>query len=812
MTTPQVLPVTALIDDVIRLLPSAPVVLEAPPGAGKSTALPLALMQSELFQQQRILLLQPRRMAALSIAHFLAEQLGEAVGESVGYHIRGEAKFNAQTRLLVVTEGMFTQYIQRDPELLGTGLIIFDEFHERNLATDLGLAMALESASLRDDLRLLIMSATLPAQTIANWLGDAHVLQSEGRQYPINIQYQPVPANQTWLQAMPAVIREAMRLASKGVLVFVPGKREIDQLSAMFEGNSEWLVMPLHRQIPLAQQKQVLDERDTRRRLVISTNIAETSVTIPNIDVVVDSGRERQAQFYPQHGITKLVTSRISKASATQRAGRAGRLGPGHCFRLWAQADEHGLRDYQAPELETADLTSFLLECRRWGSSPEQLKFFSLPNRGNLAQANSVLKALELCNEQGMLTALGHQVADLGTEPRLATLLVRAKTTSATHAATAAWLVAQLEHNVEANQFPLPVERLTQTMRQRYQYWCKQLELTQPRVDASLCSEVLLWGFPDRVAKLRANSDRYLLSNGAGAMLHQQDTRSRDDWLLVLDMTLSEHHRDAIIRTAIPLNNTDLEHPAIIRERRVEVRWQGPQQRLQALEVDAIGAIVLREIPQPDKISSEQRLHALGNYVKAQMRERGLELFQLSPATQQWLARVRLYEKLQQPTEWPSIAIEVLVDSIEQWAEPYWQSIDSLSKLHAWDPLPALQARLTFQQQQQLDEACPAALAIPSGRLVAIDYCAEKPKLSAKLQELFGEPVSPTICNGRQSITIDLLSPAGRLLQRTADLASFWKNAYQHVKKEMKGRYPKHPWPDDPLQAQATHKTKRQLK
>lgn len=811
MTTPQVLPVTALIDDVIRLLPSAPVVLEAPPGAGKSTALPLALMQSEQLQGQRILLLQPRRMAALSIAHFLADQLGEAVGDSVGYHIRGEAKFHANTRLLVITEGMFTQYIQRDPELTGTGIVIFDEFHERNLATDLGLAMALESFHLRTDLRLLIMSATLPAQTIANWLGDAHVLQSAGRQYPIHIQHRPVPANEDWLQALPRVVREAMTLANKGVLVFVPGKREIDRLYEVFSAETDWQVMPLHRQIPLAQQKQVLNANDSRKRLVISTNIAETSVTIPNIDVVVDSGRERQAQFYPQHGITKLITSRISKASATQRAGRAGRTGPGHCLRLWAAADEHGLRDYQAPELETSDLTSFLLECRRWGSSPEQLQFFSAPNRGNLAQATTLLKTLELCNEQGSLTTLGHQVAELGTEPRLATILTRAKLTSPTHLATAAWLVAQLELNVESSQFPLALERLTPLLRQRYRYWCQQFALAQPQVNPNLASEVLLWGFADRVAKRRASSDRYLLSNGAGAMFHQQDTRTRDEWLLVVEMTLSEQQRDAIIRAVVPLSDAELNHPAIQREQRLEVRWQGPNQRLQAIAVDAIGAIIVREMSKPDKVTAEQRLHALSGYVKAQLLEQGLNLFKLNHEAQQWLARVNLYQMLQQPSDWPQFDCESLAHEIAQWAEPYWQSIESLSQLHAWNPLPALQARLTYQQQQQLDEACPVAIQIPSGRSVRIDYCAEKPTLSAKLQELFGEPVSPTICYGKQSITIDLLSPAGRLLQRTADLASFWENAYQHVKKEMKGRYPKHPWPDDPLQAQATHKTKRQL-
>lgn len=814
MTTEQVLPVTALIDDVIAWLPQAPVVLEAPPGAGKSTALPLALLKAPQFSQQRIVLLQPRRLAAISIAHYLSEQLGQNVGETVGYHIRGAAKYSAKTRLLILTEGMFTQYIQRDPELADVGVVIFDEFHERNLASDLGLAMALEARSLRDNLALLIMSATLPAQQIADWLGHAHVLSSHGRQFPVDVSYHPPSAGEAWLQAMPSVIRQAMQQAQQGVLVFVPGQREIEWLVTQFAATPDWQVSPLHRQVPPAQQRELFTpttSANAPKRLVIATNIAETSVTIPNIDVVVDSGRERQAQFYPQHGITRLVTRRITKASAAQRAGRAGRLGPGRCLRVWSQNDQHGLRDYQVPELETADLTGFLLECRKWGAEPSQLQFLTPPQQAHLSAAHALLERLDICQPSGMLTVLGRELSQYPTEPRLARMLAAVAEQSEQHKATAAWLVAQLEQPPPVEQFPQPVARLSAVAKQRWQFWCKQLHTSTTAVKPELVAELLLWAFPDRIAQRRADTDRYLLSYGGGATFHREDTRPRTHWLLAVDMRLSEHQADAIIGMAIPLSDADLDHPAVTVEQRTEVRWHGPQQRLQAVNVTALGAIQLRQTPVTKGVSTEQRLQALSQYVAEQLRGNGLSWFELSAANKQWLSRYQLYAQHEADADWPAIDVKTLIESLDQWAAPYWQTIDSLNALRQWDVVAALQARLSYAQQQALAHACPTQLTVPSGRQVAIDYCAAQPTIAVKLQEMFGEPVSPSICHNRVILTIDLLSPAGRLLQRTGDLASFWNNAYEHVKKEMKGRYPKHPWPDDPRQAQATHKTKRHL-
>lgn len=812
MTTPQALPVTALIHDVLRLLPSAPVVLEAPPGAGKSTALPMALLQSSQFTERQIYLLQPRRIAALSIARFLAEQLGEAVGETVGYHIRGDAKYSSHTRLLILTEGMFTQYIQRDPELANVGLVIFDEFHERNLATDLGLAMALESASMRSDLGLLVMSATLPAAEIAAWLGTAHVLTTTGRQHPITVHYRPCKANQSWLSAVPAVIREAMNVAKLGVLVFVPGRREIDDLCDQFAHNPEWDVIPLHRHVPQTIQQQALLATPKRRRLVIATNIAETSMTIAGIDVVVDSGRERQALFYPQHGVTKLVTRRISLASAVQRAGRAGRLQPGHCFKLWSKADEHGLRQYHAAEIETADLTGFLLECLRWGATPTQLQFFTPPNRGHLEYAEQLLKQLGCYSASGGLSALGQRIAALGTEPRLGAILIHAQQQSARHTATAAWLVAQLEYQVPARQFPLTLKQMPEPMLRRYRHWCRILKVEATCTpQEEFIAEVLLWGFADRIAQRRGNTERYLLSNGAGAMLHETDLRTREPWLLVVEMTRTEHISDGIIQIAWPLCARDLNHPAVPRQQQTLVRWHGPHQRLRTVVADCIGAIVVQERQQHEGITAEDRRQALTQYLQEQLQQHGWQALKLPPQTQQWLARMTLFEEMLADDAWPSFALSTLIEQLAEWAAPYWSHIDSLAQLQSWDPLSALTARLTFQQLQQFEQQCPSRYRVPSGRELMIDYLQQPPIVAAKLQELFGTPVSPTVCAGKVNLTLDLLSPAGRLLQRTADLASFWKTAYPSVKKEMKGRYPKHPWPDNPEQAEPTTKVKRQL-
>lgn len=810
------LPITALLPEIIALLPGQKVVLQAPPGAGKSTALPLALLAAEEWQQQQIILLQPRRLAAISIAHYLARQLGEQVGEQVGYHVRGEQRSSAATRLLIVTEGTFTQYLQQDPELNGVGLVLFDEFHERNLFSDLGLAMLLEALPLRPDLGLLIMSATLPAEQIAAWLGDAKVLQSAGRQHPITYHYRPLPPRSDWLQHTATVVREAVQLAEHGVLVFLPGWREIQRLAEGLALGEGIQVQPLHRQLALAEQQAALRPVPAgEKKVVLATNIAETSVTIPGIDVVVDSGRERRATFYPRHGLTRLATERISKAAATQRAGRAGRLGPGHCLRIWAEGETQGLRDYDAPALETEDLAGIVLEAKRWGSDVGELQFLSPPNEVHLEVGEQLLQKLGIVDDRGVLTSIGQQVAAQGTEPRLARIAVAATSQAEPMRAEAALLLAQLEYPTSSAHFPVPAQKLSKPARQRWQWWLRKLKVAEPVQELSSAAviELALWGFPDRVAQRRTardNDKNYFVAYGGGAQFHEQDTRGGDALLLILSMRLSERNADAIIDDVVPLSNADLAHPALAITWQTELAWQGPQQRLQALERQRLGALVLAERPAQQQPTVAERVHLLVALVQEQ-RELLQELLQ-EPKTQQFLARVRLAQQhLPANEQWPEFSEAALIQQLESWAGPYWHAIQSLAQLRKWSPLAALQARLDYGQQQRLAQLCPTHWQAPSGLQHKINYQGDAPAVALKLQEVFGEPVSPKLCQGQVTLVLELLSPAQRPLQRTADLASFWQNAYQQVKKEMKGRYPKHPWPDDPLQAQATQKTKRMI-
>ncbi|RUO63451.1 ATP-dependent helicase HrpB [Pseudidiomarina planktonica] len=823
----QELPVTALLADVEAKLTTGRVVLEAPPGAGKSTALPLSLLFSELLAGQRIIMLQPRRVAALSIANYLAQQLGEQVGQTVGYHIRGNRNYHTNTRLLIVTEGIFTRMIQADPELAGIGLVIFDEFHERHLHSDLGLATALEATGLNPQLRLLIMSATIPAQVIANWLGDAAVLSSAGRQYPVQIEYRPAARQQTWQQALPGVVTEALQNARAGVLVFLPGVKEIRQLAQSLQLPADITLYELHGQVSLQAQQQAVGANPNQgRKLVLATNIAETSLTLSGIDVVVDSGRVRQAHFYPQHGITRLLTRRISRAAAEQRAGRAGRTSAGRCYRVWAASDQHGLADYAPAEIATQDLSQLLLECKIWGAEPQQMQFLTPPNAAHLTVGAELLESLGVLNSNGAVTAKGQQVVEFSGDARLACMALWAQQQGPEVCAEAALVAAVLENPPQQSEIDLQTlleqtlsavqtkgrlpEGLPNNWQQRLRWWQQRLANADLPTGFQHLAELLLWAYPDRIAARRSGDQRYKLAYGGGAVLPDNAVGSMPELLVVPVLTLQENAADAVIRWAVPITAEQLQHPQVQLKRELLAQWGGPQQRLQQVEVERVGALILSQREQPGSISADQRLQALIDYV----RNHGLQVLAMNTKTEQLLARLAyLYEHLPaaQQGHWPDFSEGSLLLELDAWASGYWQSITSLKQLGQWSPEKALLARLSYAQQQELERQCPPAWQAPSGRQVSIDYTAEQPTVAVKLQEAFGEPVSPKIVYDKVILTLDLLSPAGRLLQRTRDLASFWQNAYQDVKKEMKGRYPKHPWPDDPSTAQATAKTKRQL-
>ncbi|HET8816281.1 MAG TPA: ATP-dependent helicase HrpB, partial [Pseudidiomarina sp.] len=813
MNTNATLPIAALLPSILEKLaaPAARLVIEAPPGAGKSTLLPLALLK-HLHASKKIILLQPRRLAVLSIAHYLAGQLGETVGQQVGYQIRGDSRTSATTRLVVMTEGLFVQQLQNDPELATVGLVIFDEFHERNAAGDLALAMLQDTLSLRTDLSVVVMSATIPAAAIATWLETDAMIRSEGRQFPITIEHRPVRPDQHYQQALIPVIHEAIERAQHGVLVFVPGSAEIDRVLAGLPVRDDVEYLPLHGQLQREEQERVLRPA-AKKRVIIATNIAETSVTLPGIDVVVDSGRERSAHFYPQHGISRLLTKRISKASATQRAGRAGRLGPGVCFRLWAAQDEHGMRDYNPAEIEIADLTQFVLECKRWGSEPAQMRFLTSPNYTHIDVCESLLidwGALTRHGTSTHVTASGKALGQLGTDIRYGLMIRAAAAGSTAMQSLAALVVAQLEQPARGHrqQFPLPPAKLQGLARQRWHHWQQHFKLSadaaQHAWQSANQAELLLYGFADRIAQRRGSSDRYVLVYGGGARMHEAADSARTDYLLALDLSFSEHSADAILRTVIPLVESDLEHPAVHIEERIYAGFFGPQQRLQQRRQWRLGAIVLKEQELPGSISSEQRIAALVVACQEQPARTLDDLpFHWTTASRQWLARLALLREVAPDLDLPHLQAAVLQRELTTWAAPYWSSLQTLNDLQRWDPLSALKQQLPYTHQQLLEQECPAVWQAPSGRTHAIDYTADQPTVAVKLQEVFGEPVSPRVARQQVTLTLDLLSPAGRLLQRTRDLASFWQNAYQEVKKEMKGRYPKHPWPDNPVQAVA---------
>ncbi|MCH8502393.1 MAG: ATP-dependent helicase HrpB [Aliidiomarina sp.] len=808
------------------------VVLQAPPGAGKSTLLPLYLLANnqafKATQAEQIILVQPRRVAALNIAYYLAEQLGESVGERVGYWVRQERKVSSRTQLLIVTDGMFTRLIQSDPELKGVRTVIFDEFHERNLHADLGLALALESRDLRPDLQLLIMSATLPAEALGQWLRRAGqqvaTFTTESRQFPIQLHYRPPTQLHRWQQVLPAVVREAIDVAEYGILVFLPGQREIRRLASELQGHSGIILMQLHGGLPLKEQRQVLQpltsaqQQQGLRKVVLATNLAETSVTIPDIDVVVDSGRERQASFHPRYGLTQLTTRLISQASAEQRAGRAGRVRAGQCFRLWSESVQHGLAAYSTAAIETEDLSELLLEVIAWGTQPEHLLWFTPPAKTALAAARQKLQAAELLDEHNQLTTLGRQVQQWGTELSAATALALAAQQEAPlWRQVAALLAAYLEEAGQEQHTDL-LARLEQILKnrgsqgdrrlyERYQYWCKKLQVATIDAvpDREILSELLLAALPLRLAQ-RQSGQRYLIASGTAARL-QDDTMGAAEWIVASQMTLQEDDSDALIWQSLALS-ADFMQGWLQQHAKTKFswEWQGKQGHFVELEEQRIGQLVVSSRPTGRAPDRERQTAALLAVIKG----RGDALF-ASESTQQWLARIRLVADLlgSDSAQWLT---ENLLDELEHWAAPYVSLISTRSEAEKWEPLPALQAQLAYAQRQQLDTLLPERWLAPSERQHRVYYHSDGTvSIALKLQEVFGLTASPRFANGRITPVFELLSPAARPLHKTHDLASFWRDAYVQVRKEMRGRYPKHPWPEAPWDAQATHLTKRAL-
>jgi len=804
------LPVAAVLPELLSALAHAPqVLLNAPTGAGKSTWLPLRIL-AEGNIAGRILLLEPRRLAARNVAQRLAELLGEKPGETVGYRMRGETCVGAATRLEVVTEGILTRMIQRDPELAGVGLVILDEFHERSLEADLALALLLDvQQGLRDDLKLLIMSATLDNDRLQRLLPHAPVVASEGRAYPVDRLYQPLPSHVRFDEAVAAATAELLRAERGSLLLFLPGVGEIqrvqDQLAQRV--GSDVLLCPLYGALPLSEQrKAILPAPEGSRKVVLATNIAETSLTIEGIRLVIDSAQERVARFDPRTGLTRLVTQRVSQASMTQRAGRAGRLEPGICLHLLAKEQAERATAQSEPEILQSDLSAMLLELVQWGCrDPAQLCWLDMPPAVNLAAAETLLVQLGAL-ENRQLTARGQKMARLGVTPRLSAMLVSAET--ADESATAAKLAAILEEPPRGGSVDLGVafSRSQPHWQRRSRQLLKRLNGGEGREDSDLIPTLLARGFADRIARRRGQEGRYQLANGMGAMLDVDDAMGRHEWLIAPLLLQGSQQPDARILQAVAVNLESLITAAPwLLHNADTVEWDDAHGTLKALRRSQIGQLTVsvRPLAKP----SETELHqAMLNGI----RDKGLQVLNWTPAAEQLRLRLHCAAQWLPEYAWPAVDDASLLATLELWLLPDMQGVHSLRALKALDLIHALNHLLPWPLRQRLDSALPGHYTVPTGSQIAIRYHAENPPvLAVRMQEMFGEAATPVIAEGRMPLVLELLSPAQRPLQITRDLSAFWAGAYREVQKEMKGRYPKHVWPDDPANTAPTRRVKK---
>lgn len=804
------LPVAAVLTELLNALQQAPqVLLNAPTGAGKSTWLPLQILASGQIEG-RIILLEPRRLAARNVAQRLAELLDEKPGATVGYRMRAETCVGTQTRLEVVTEGILTRMIQHDPELSGVGLVILDEFHERSLQADLALALLLDvQQGLRDDLKLLIMSATLDNDRLQQLLPEAPTISSEGRAFPVEKRFQALAAHQRFDEAVAIAAAELLRHEQGSMLLFLPGVGEIQRVQAQLaERVADNVVLcPLYGALPLSEQrKAILPAAPGQRKVVLATNIAETSLTIEGIRLVVDSAQERVASFDARTGLTRLVTQRISQASMTQRAGRAGRLEPGICLHLIGKEQAERAAAQSEAEILHSDLSALLMELLQWGCrDPAQLSWLDLPPAANLAAARRLLTALSALEGEG-LSALGRKMASIGNDPRLAAILTAANDPD--DAATAAKLVAILEEPPRGGSGDLAAafSRQQPNWQQRAQQLLKRLASRGGHPDAQRLAALLAPAFADRIARRRGQEGRYQLANGMGAMLDADDALGRHEWLIAPLLLQGSSAPDARILLALPLDINALmtQCPALVQQSDT-VEWDEAQGTLKAWRRTCIGQLVVKT--QPLAKPSEAELHqAMLNGI----RDKGLGVLHWTPEAEQLRLRLHCAAQWLPEEAWPAVDDASLLASLEAWLLPQMSGVHSLRALKALDVRQALQNWLPWSLRQKLESELPTHYTVPTGSRIAIRYHEENPPaLAVRMQEMFGEATTPTIAQGRVALVLELLSPAQRPLQITRDLGAFWQGTYREVQKEMKGRYPKHVWPDDPANTAPTRRTKK---
>ncbi|MGE3615780.1 MAG: ATP-dependent helicase HrpB, partial [Gemmatimonadales bacterium] len=830
------LPIEALVPAIgTALAERQSAVVVAEPGAGKTTVVPWRLLGASWLGERKIVMLEPRRVAARAAAARIAWHLGERVGERVGHRVRFDTRVSARTRLEVVTEGVLTRLLDADPSLEEYGLVIFDEFHERSIHADLGLALTLRAREVfRPELRLLVMSATIDADRVAALLGGAPVISAPGRVFPVETRYRPPRPDQRLDTHVALVIREAVATESGDVLVFLPGVGEInrvaDRLAAGNPLGAE--VVPLHGTLPAERQDSALAP-GRGRRVILATAIAETSLTVPGVRIVIDAGRMRVPRFSPRTGLNRLETVRVTRASADQRRGRAGRTEPGVCFRLWDAAEEHGFLAYRTPEILASDLAPLALDLAAAGvDRPGELAWLDPPPGAGIDQARDLLALLGAVDDQGRITPAGRSMAALALHPRLAHLVRFAQASAADDAAarslriaTAAALAALLSdrdiarrpspHEVPDTDIRLRLEalrsggtppgfevdrggrtRLLDDARQ----WRRRLDgADRAELDPELSGELLAQAYPDRIGRLRPGQPgRFLLRNGRGAQMPAAHVLAREQWIVAAE--LDDAGAESRIALAAPLDQDAV--AVLVREQgrsRVVTEWDAARASVRAVERTELGAILVAEKPAgPPDAETAYRI------LLEEIRRGGIARLPWSEAASELRRRLAFLHQAD-PEGWPDVGDDALLDRLEDWLGPWLTG--SLGDL---DLAAVLRASLRPGQRGALDRLAPERWEVPTGSRLAIDYAdPAAPVLAVRLQEMFGEPRTPAIMDGRLPLTLHLLSPAGRPVQVTRDLAGFWRNSYFDVRKDLKGRYPKHSWPDDPLTAPPTRRAKR---
>ena len=788
-------------------------VLQAPPGAGKTTVVPLRMLEAGLVSG-RILMLEPRRLAARAAAERMASTLGEAVGDTVGYRVRGETRIGKTTRIEVVTEGILTRMIQSDAELSGIGAVIFDEFHERSLNADLGLALCLEIAgALRDDLMLLAMSATLDAEPVAALMGDVPVITSEGRSYPVETRWldRPLRKEDRLEQATARLVQQAVSETEGGVLVFLPGEGEIRRVQSLLNLPADCELRPLYGAMPFKDQQAAIRPTESGRKVVLATAIAETSLTIQDIRVVVDAGRARRARFDPGSGMSRLVTERVTRAEATQRQGRAGRVAKGLCYRLWTKGEEGALLPYPPAEIEAADLTGLALELALWGAKPEDLALLTQPNPGAYAEAQAVLQMLGALDMSGHITAHGRVLAALPLHPRLAHMLALAGPGAAPLAALLAardplgrGAPVDLSLRLEAIRDPGGFAERRPFARNRAALHgirdeAKRLGKAagKPRHAALGPAEMAALAYPDRVGQHRkGDAPRFVLSGGKGAVMDEADPLASARLIVVTDT--DGNPREARIRQAIQISEAEIRAQfadQISWQERCD--WSRRERRVVARRQEMFGAIAL-----DDRLWKDAPDAATAAAMLDGVRDLGLTF---SDAARRFAARVALLRAAGH--DLPDMSEAALMQDLEKWLLPHLGGVKTADHWKKFDLLDPLRAMLDWPQMQLVDRLAPAHFTTPLNRRIPIDYAGDHPEISLRLQEMFGQKTHPMV--GNTPLRVTLLSPAGRPVQTTLDIPGFWASSYADVRKDMRGRYPKHPWPEDPTQADPTLRAKR---